>query len=127
VPTRKQRKRRDKTFRHEYELVTYDEEGNETPVDPDELRAAKKKDAPKGKTQQRSGRSGRAAREVPPPTWNRALKRGGIMGGILIIVMIAISPGAIALGVLYGVALIPFTYWIDRIAYRNYLRRSGKS
>ena len=32
VPTRKQRRRRQKTFRHEYGFVTYDEEGNEVVV-----------------------------------------------------------------------------------------------
>ena len=25
------------------------------------------------------------------------------------------------------VAFVPLTYWIDRLAYRSYLRRSGKS
>ena len=125
MPTRKQRRRRDKTFRHEYDLVVYDEEGNEVPVDPAELRAAKEKDAPK-KAPQRGGRSGKAAREVQPTSWNRALKRGGIMGAIFLFIMVALKQ-PLALGVLYGIALVPFTYWIDRIAYRNYLRRSGKS
>ena len=36
-------------------------------------------------------------------------------------------PGRIAVGVLYAAAFVPLTYWIDRLAYRNYLRRSGKS
>src|SRR5215213_7177386 len=33
VPTRKQRRRRRKSFRHEYEYVLVDEEGNEVEVD----------------------------------------------------------------------------------------------
>lgn len=128
MPSRKQRRRREKTFRHEYDLVLYDEEGNEVPVDPAELRAAKEKDKPTGKKpQQRGGRSRRPAREVSPPSWERALKRGGLMGGVLVVVMVTFLNGPLALGVVYGIALIPFTYWIDRIAYRNYLRRSGKS
>ena len=126
MPTRKQRRRRDKTFRHEYDLVVYDEEGNEVPVDPAKLREAKEKDAPKKKTQQRGGRSKRPAREARPASWERALKRGGLMGGVLILLMIAIK-GPLVLGVIYAIALVPFTYWIDRTAYRNYLRRSGKS
>ena len=28
---------------------------------------------------------------------------------------------------LYAVAFVPLTYWIDRVAYRSYLKRSGKS
>ena len=127
MPTRKQRRRRDKTFRHEYDLVVYDEEGNEVPVDPAELRAARDKDAAKGKKgKQRGGRAPRAPRVAAPPTWERALKRGGLMGGVLLIAMILIK-GPLILGVVYGVALIPFTYLVDRIAYRNYLRRTGKS
>ena len=126
MPTRKQRRRRDKTFRHEYELVTYDEEGNERPIDPAELRPAKKKETPKGKTPQRGGRGSKPARVVAPPSWRRALRRGGLMGGIFIFIMLALKQ-PLALGLLYGVALVPFTYWIDRISYRNYLRRSGKS
>jgi hypothetical protein len=128
VPTRKQRRRRDKTFRHEYDLVVYDEEGNEVPVDTAELRAAKGKDkdkkpAPRGG----GGGGGKTIREAPPPSWNRALRRGGIMGGILAVIMVAFLNGPPALAVVYGAALIPFTYWVDRIAYRSYLRRSGKS
>jgi hypothetical protein len=123
MPTRKQRRRRDKTFRHEYDLVIYDEEGNEVPVDTSELRAAKGKDAPKKKGQQRGKR---IPREVRPATWERAFKRGGMMGGVLLILMVIIH-GPIVLGVVYGIALIPFTYWLDRFAYRNYLRRTDRS
>ena len=133
MPTRKQRRRRDKTFRHEYDLVVYDEEGNEVPVKPAELRAAKEKDAPKKKSpQQRGGRSARPAREVGPASWRRALRRGGLMGGLMLFIVVyffkSMPIGSrIGLGLIYAVAFIPFTYWIDRIAYRNYLRRSGKS
>jgi hypothetical protein len=123
VPTRKQRRRRDKTFRHEYDLVVYDDDGNEVPVDTSERRTQKAKDAPKGK---KGSRPKRAARVVVPATWERALKRGGAMGVILLIAMVLIH-GPIILGVIYGIALIPFTYFIDRTAYRNYVRRSGKS
>ncbi len=39
MPTKKQRRRREKSFRHEYDFVVEDEEGNEVPVDTTELRA----------------------------------------------------------------------------------------
>ena len=32
----------------------------------------------------------------------------------------------VAIGSLYAIAFVPLTYWIDRIAYRSYLKRSGK-
>jgi hypothetical protein len=121
MPSRKQRRRRDKTFRHQYELVTYDDEGNEVAVDAHELR--KKDAAPKAKTQQRGGRP---LREPAQPSWRRAVRRGGIMGVGLVLVMTLLKM-PVLVGLLYAVALIPFTYWIDRVAYRNYLRRSGKT
>ena len=33
----------------------------------------------------------------------------------------------IVLGLLYAAAFIPLTYWIDRMSYRNYQRRAGKT
>jgi hypothetical protein len=132
MPSRKQRRRREKTFRHEYGFVTYDEEGNEVEVAPSELRE-KKPDKPRprqaaGKTQQR----GRAVREAPPPSWSRALRRGGMWGGLMLVVVVFFFKGMpvgarVAWGVLYAVAFIPLTYWIDRVAYRSYLKRSGKT
>src|SRR5437763_17207361 len=80
MPSRKQRRRREKSFRHEYGFVTYDEEGNEVEVDPAEVRPAK----PKSERAQAkpTGRGGRAPREAPKPSWNRALRRGGDWGGV---------------------------------------------
>jgi len=122
MPSRKQRRRREKTFRHEYDFVTYDEEGNEVELDPAEVR--KEKETPKAKAQQRGGRP---VREVPPPSWRRALKRGGLMGvGLLVIIATLLKHTPILIGVFYAVALIPFTYMMDRFAYRTYLRRTGK-
>jgi hypothetical protein len=31
-----------------------------------------------------------------------------------------------AIAVVYGAAFIPLTYWIDRIAYRSFLRRQER-
>jgi hypothetical protein len=131
MPTRKQRRRREKAFRHEYDFVTYDEDGNEVELDPAELRATREKEAPKAKPQQRGSRSGRPVKEVPPPSWRRSFRRGSVMGALMLVVVIAFFkstplPGRVLIGLLYAGAFIPFTYWIDRISYRNYLRRSGK-
>jgi hypothetical protein len=125
MPTRKQRRRREKTFRHEFGFVEYDEEGNEIELDPTEVRKPKQ-EAAKAKPKARQ-RGSRPVREVPPPSWRRALRRGGLMGGALLIVMVGFLRSPPVVGILYAAAFIPFTYWIDRIAYRNYLRRSGKS
>ena len=135
MPTRKQRRRRDKTFRHEYETVLIDEEGHETPLAEvrthEEPKPAKKNGstAQKGKTAGRGSR--RPIREVSPPSWNRAFKRGGTWGLLMILVSVFLlgksAPIAqrVLIGVMYGVAFVPLMYFVDRITYNTYLRRSG--
>lgn len=136
MPTRKQRRRRDKSFRHEYETILIDEEGNETPLTElrthDEPKAAAKKNgaaAQKGKAGARGSR--RPIREVPPPSWERALKRGGGWGLLMVVVSIFLlgksAPIAqrVLIGVMYGVAFVPLMYFVDRFSYNAYLRRSG--
>jgi cytochrome c-type biogenesis protein CcmH/NrfG len=127
MPSRKQRRRREKTFRHEYDLVTYDEEGNEVSVDRSELRPVKEKqEKPK-----QAARGGRSLREPPVPSWRRSLRRGTLWGGVMFVVVVFFFkgqslPARLAIGLLYAAAFVPLTYWIDRLAYRNYERRSGK-
>jgi hypothetical protein len=130
MPTRKQRRRREKTFRHEYGFVTYDDDGNEVEVDSAELRPAKPKtEKPKAST---TTRGGRAMREPPKPSWRRSVKRGGIWGALMLVVVVGFfRTGSIAsrfaIGLLYAVAFIPLTYWIDRIAYRSWEKRTGRA
>jgi hypothetical protein len=148
MPSRKQRRRREKTFRHEYETVLLDGEGNEIPLDPEELRAeraAKQKERAQGKPATgKAGKSGsgkgktkasRGARpmRVPPlPSWRRAVKRGGTMGGLMLVAFVFIFKNGpliqrLGIGVFYGLAFIPLTFWIDRTAYRTYERRLAKA
>jgi hypothetical protein len=137
MPTRKQRRRRDKTFRHEYETVLIDSDGSEVPVselrtrdEPKERERAKGKSAAKPATTGR-GRS-RPLREVPPPSWQRSVRRGGLWGlAMLVVVLIFFKntslPVRVAWGVFYALAFIPLTYFVDRTAYRTYLRRKAAS
>src|SRR5436190_8455339 len=86
MPSRKQRRRREKSFRHEYGFVTYDEEGNEVEVDPAEIRPAKpKSDKPAAK---QTGKGGRPLREPPQPSWRRSIRRGGVWGGVMFVVVV---------------------------------------
>jgi hypothetical protein len=137
MPSRKQRRRREKTFRHQYDLVVFDEDGNEVPVDRDELRterAAKDKQRASAKpaTGGRSGRGGRPLREPPQPTWQRAIRRGGAMGALMLLAFIFVFKNGpigsrLAIGLLYGVAFIPLTYFVDRTAYRTFQRRAARA
>jgi len=138
VPSRKQRRRREKSLRHEYETVLLDEEGNEVAVDPDELRAereererAKAEGKPAAGKQQQASTARRAVREVKPPSWERALKRGGIMGGLMLVVFVFVFrsgavAGRVGIGLFYAAAFIPLSYWIDRTAYRTYQKRVSR-
>jgi hypothetical protein len=137
VPTKKQRKRREKEHRHDYEYVVVDQEGHEVPVDPAELRQAKKekesqkeraKPAPAAKD-----RRGRPLREVKPPSWRRALNRGLIFVVALLVFTSLVGknkPSVFARVVIaagYGVIGVPLFYVMDRAAYRRYLRMTGRS
>jgi hypothetical protein len=127
MPTRKQRRRRAKDFRHDMRVFEVDAEGNEVPLA--ELRTTEER-KPKAEKQPRT-KSGRAMREPPQPSWRRAIKRGGLMGALMLVAFIFILRGGalpqrIMIGLFYGLAFIPLTYWIDRTAYRSYQRRLAK-
>jgi hypothetical protein len=133
VSTRKQRRRREKDFRHDVRVFEVDEEGNEVPIS--DLRtqapgkpAARSADAKKAGGRRGGGGSSRAPREVSPPSWERALRRGGLMGGGMLLLFVFVLHGGsieqrVSIGVLYAVAFIPLTYFVDRTAYRSYQRR----
>ncbi len=134
MPTRKQRRRREKDFRHDVRVFEVDEEGNEVPIAQLRERSPEKpKAAAKGSKQASSGRSraARPAREVQPPSWERAFRRGGLMGGLMLIVFVFVFKSGglvqrVGIGVFYAVAFVPLTYWIDRTAYRTYQRRLAR-
>jgi hypothetical protein len=133
MPSKKQRRRRAKAFRHEYDLVLVDADGNEMPVDPEERRLErevkdKQRAAQAKPARGKSARGGRPLRQPPEPTWDRALKRGGVMGGLMLLAFIFLFKSApigirLAWGVFYAAAFVPLTYFVDRTAYRTYLRR----
>ncbi len=133
MATRKQRARRAKTFRHDYGFVMHDEEGNEIDVPGAEVRAKKDGDAKPGAkpaAKSGSGSSGRqstkrSAVEPRPPSWNRALKRGGVWGLGAGVVITFLLHGPIALGLLYAAMFVPLTYWTDGIVYRRWQKKHG--
>jgi hypothetical protein len=138
MPTRKQRRKEQKSRRHEYEYVYVDEEGNEVDVDPEDVKPQKL--AARDSAKSRNGKAPAArgpqgSRRVPPmPSWPRAAKRAAILGVFFVIVFGFLlrgknsnPSGAVLIGVVYAVAFIPLQYFIDRTVYRAYLRRQGAS
>jgi hypothetical protein len=128
VPSRKQRRRREKDFRHDVRVFEVDEEGNEVPISELRTAPAKAKPTANGKASGQKSKAKRAVREVQPPSWDRALRRGGLMGGGMLLLFVFVLHGGsivqrVSIGVFYAIAFIPLTYFVDRTAYRNYQRR----
>jgi hypothetical protein len=129
MPSRKQRRRREKLKRHDWEYVQLDEEGNEIPVEPTELKKAQVTTGSKGKP--RASRAARAPREVKPPSWKRSAKRALIFVPFLYIFLslgknAPALPTRLGISVLYAAIFIPMFFFVDRIAYRAYQRRLGR-
>ena len=136
MPTRKQRRRQEKTRRHEWEYVYVDDEGNEVEVDPGEVESPKSKHAARSDAAaRRNGKApnqGRPRRVPQPPSWRRAVKRAAVLGVFFVVVFGFVLRGknsnptaAVSIGIIYAAAFVPIQYLIDRFTYRVYLRRQA--
>ena len=135
MPTRKQRRREAKSKRHDYEIVYVDEEGNEVEPAPEELEAAKveRPERRNGAKPTAGNKPGpRGGRTPPLPTWRRSIKRAALLG-IVVFFLFALGArgktggyaSAAGLAVLYTALFVPFTYAIDRFAYRRWEARQN--
>lgn len=137
MPSRKQRRRELKAKRHEYEFVYVDAEGNELDEAPPELLDREKKERTNGtkvaaarQPAKASGRGGRSTRVPPEPSWSRAFKRSAMLGAV-VFALFALSSGkssnrylaGLIPAAAYTLLFIPFTYYIDRFAYKRYQAR----
>jgi hypothetical protein len=134
MPSRKQRRRELKQKRHEYEFVYVDGEGNELEELPEgfeeeqkERTPARNGSKPTAKKQPAGRANTRSGRTPPVPSWNRALKRGGLLGIVVFALFSFTAKGnwasVVPLALLYTVLFVPFTYVIDRFAYKRYQAR----
>ena len=117
-----------KERRHEYETVWVDGEGNELDEPPEELPATQeKRNGAKPKATSTQQRGGRQVRVPPPPSWQRAAKRGAIIG-VVIFVFIYMTRrsvvSALMLAVIYAALFIPFQFMLDRWGYGRWQRRN---
>jgi hypothetical protein len=128
MPSKKQRRRREKLRRHEWEEVLIDEEGNEVVLDPTEL---KKKEAPARAA--RATRAGRVVREVQPPSWQRVAKRGLLFAPVMFLMVTVISgnkvtmAGKVTQTLMLLAFFLPFSYLMDTFAYRTYRKRTDRT
>jgi hypothetical protein len=135
MATQKQRRRRAKEKRHEYDLVEIDAEGNETVLTASELKAEAeprkpvKRNQPKGEAQPR--RSGRGTPQ--PPSWRRVLKRGAIFAPIFLATVLLLAgsrltfAGAVVQTLFLLAVFVPFSYFMDRLVWRSYEKRQARN
>jgi hypothetical protein len=130
VASRKQRRRRQKQRRHEYEYVYVDEHGQEIDFDPAEAEELPEP-APKPKSKPKpQAAPSRGVREVPPPSWRRVGKRGLIFAPFMFVTLLLLdqdqSYELLAINTLVLLAFfLPFSYVLDTLMYRVYVRRAG--
>jgi len=128
MATKKQRRRRSKLQRHEYEYVVETDEGEQVVEAP---RPSRAKDGagskvPPGAVVDRRGRV------VPPPSWQRVFKRALIFGPIMFVLLFALGGNSVSTqakilnAVFLVVVFIPFSYLTDRLIYRSVQKRQQR-
>jgi hypothetical protein len=125
VPSRKQRRRRAKDRRHEYEFVYVDEEGNE-------VEATEAAGDPKKNNKRPPPTTTRAGRKVEPASWSRVGRRALIFAPLMFVTIRLlerkepIGDSILRAAVLLALFL-PFSYVMDSMLYRAHVKRTGAS
>jgi len=132
MPSRKQRRRREKLKRHEYEYVVETEEG-EVPVE-------RLRDTEATGSRTRDGRKDggeprvvdRRGRPIEKPTLRRVLRRGLVFGPLLFLFVYIVygdeltATQAVFQALLLIAFFIPFSYLVDSMVYRMMMRRAAR-
>lgn len=137
MANQKQRRRRAKEKRHDYDLVEIDAAGNETVVTAADLKVAQPKDA-KPVARAKTAKSGSAGRErmvraVPPPSWRRVFRRAAIVGPAFLLVLYLlggknVTAATMVLNAAFLLIMfVPFSYFLDGFMYRQYLKRNPEA
>lgn len=131
MPSRKQRRRREKLKRHEWEEVYVDDEGNEVPPEEAEeligaTRASKPPRDGKARATSRSGRT------IDPPSLRRTMRRGLLFFPLMLLTVmllgqeLTLTQQIVQTVVLMGFFL-PFSYFMDTMVWRSYQRRLART
>lgn len=132
MASRKQRRRREKEKRHDYEIVYLDDEGNEVEPDEPDVRAPAKRGESKGSSSKASTTSGRRGRAPQPPSWRRVAKRGAIFAPLFIATVLLLGgkrmtlAGAVFQAVVLLALFVPFSYFLDSLMYRSHQKKLGR-
>ena len=129
MATKKQRRRREKLQRHEYEYVVETDEGEEIVVEPPRGAHAAQGDGSQKLSQ--DAIVDRRGRVIPRPSWGRVLKRGAIFGPLLVILMFALggdisTTAKIVNAVVMLLIFLPMSYLTDMLIYRSVSKRQQR-
>ena len=131
MPSKKQRRRREKERRHEYEYVYVDDEGEEVEVE-EATPATGAKPKPKPSANQAPAKGGRGGRVVEPPSWRRVGRRALFLAPVLVALIYFTSkdkssPQILITTLFFLLVFLPFSYVMDTMLYRSYLKRTGQA
>ena len=129
MPSRKQRRRREKLQRHEYEYVLETDEGEEVIESPRAVEAAAPGNGRPGK--EPVGPLDRHGKPIPKPSVQRVLRRTAIFVPLIAVVIYFTAQDLTVAGLIFNVALLlvffmPLTYVVDVVVYRLLWRRYEK-
>lgn len=138
MATEKQRRRRAKEKRHDYDLMYVDEEGVERLVEredeprrpPGRVGRGNQNTAKSQKSQPAKG--ARRTREIHPPSWRRVLRRGAIFAPIFFATVLLLGggkmtvSGAVVQSMLLIAIFVPFSYFMDRFVWRQHQKRLAR-
>ncbi len=125
MATKKQRRRREKQRRHEWEYVKVTDEGDEVIVDSPRAEAEESAGGRAEKAEPKDGRG----RPIQKPSLQRLGKRAAIFGPLLVVLVFItggdeLSTGAkIFQAVLLLLIFLPLSYLLDHVMYRTMMRR----
>ena len=130
MPSRKQRRRRLKERRHEYEYVYVDEEGREVEAPEEEQPQPRARGGKATASGRRGGATTRTGRRIEPPSWNRVGKRALFIAPVMFLLINLLGKNlSVAARIYQTVVLLaiflPFSYFMDSLMYRSYLKRTG--
>ena len=130
MPSKKQRRRREKLKRHQWEEVYVDEEGRE--LDPEEAEALVGPAARRAeRTNAEPQKGGR--RPIEPPSWRKTLRRGALFFPLMLITVFLLAgnevttTGKIMQALVLMAFFLPFSYFMDTMVWRSYQRRMNRS
>jgi hypothetical protein len=129
VPSKKQRRRREKLQRHEYEYVLETDDGEEVIESPRAPEGAAPKNGKPAKTA--AGPLDRHGKPIPEPSIGRVLRRTAIFVPLIALFLYVtvddITVPGLIVNILVLLALfMPFSYLVDMVVYRMLWRRYEK-